>query len=116
MIYQRQRQPKDIPKTEALREDVKDDDSKDKDAKDKLDIFLMYLLVLEKFGLVRFEALFAKPETKPFGFSQIFRNQNQNQNRIKPFDAVSNGFKPSLNQNRLRKKLFVIIYLHYIIS
>ena len=29
-------------------------------------------LVLGKFGLVRFEALFAKPETKPFGFFQIF--------------------------------------------
>ena len=41
MIYQRQRQPKDVPKTEALREDVKDADSKDKDAKDKLDVFLV---------------------------------------------------------------------------
>jgi hypothetical protein len=41
MIYQRQRQPKDIPKTEALREDAKDADSKDKDAKDKSDVFLM---------------------------------------------------------------------------
>ena len=71
-------------------------------------------VVLGKFGLVRFEALFAKPETKPFSFSQIFRNQNRN--RIKPFDAVSNGFKPGLNRNHLRKKLFVIIYLHYIIS
>ena len=30
------------------------------------------MLVLGKFGLVRFEALFAKPETKPFGFFQIF--------------------------------------------
>jgi hypothetical protein len=70
--------------------------------------------VLGKFGLVWFEALFAKPETKPFGFSQIFRNRNRN--RIKPFDAVSNGFKPGLNRNRLRKNLFVIIYLHYIIS
>ena len=29
-------------------------------------------VVLGKFGLVRFEALFAKPETKPFGFFQIF--------------------------------------------
>ena len=53
------------------------------------------VIVLGKFGLVRFEALFAKPETKLFGFSQIFRNQNRN--RIKPFDAVSNGFKPGLN-------------------
>ena len=34
----------------------------------------MLRLVLGKFGLVQFEALFAKPETKPFGFSQIFRN------------------------------------------
>jgi hypothetical protein len=40
MIYQRQRQPKDVPKTEALREDIKDADSKDKGAKDKLDVFL----------------------------------------------------------------------------
>ena len=30
------------------------------------------MLVLGKFGLVRFEALFAKPETKPFSFFQIF--------------------------------------------
>ena len=29
-------------------------------------------VVLGKFGLVRFEALFAKPETKLFGFFQIF--------------------------------------------
>ena len=42
MNYQRQRCPKDVPKTKALREDVKDGDSKDKDAKDKLDVFLMY--------------------------------------------------------------------------
>ena len=41
MNYQRQRCPKDVPKTKALREDVKDGDSKDKDAKDKLDVFLM---------------------------------------------------------------------------
>ena len=38
MNYQRQRCPKDVPKTKALREDVKDGDSKDKDAKDKLDV------------------------------------------------------------------------------
>ena len=61
-------------------------------------MLLLAQLVLGKFGLVWFEALFAKPETKPFGFSQIFRNRNRN--RIKPFDAVSNGFNPSLNQNR----------------
>ena len=41
MLFQRQRQAKDVPKTEALREDVKDVNSKDKDAKDKLDVFLM---------------------------------------------------------------------------
>jgi len=41
MIYQRQRQPKDNPKMEALREDVKDADSKDKDTKDKSDVSLM---------------------------------------------------------------------------
>ena len=41
MIYQRQRWPKDVPKTETLREDVRDADSKDKDTKDKLDVFLM---------------------------------------------------------------------------
>ena len=72
------------------------------------------VLVLGKFGLVQFEALFAKLETKPFGFSQIFRNRNRN--CIKLFDTVSNGFKPGLNRNHLRKKLFVIIYLRYIIS
>ena len=60
---------------------------------------LIRVLVLGKFGLVWFEALFAKPETKPFVFSQIF--QNQNQNRSKLFDAVSNGFKPGLNRNHL---------------
>ena len=38
---QRQRQPKDVPKTEALREDAKDADAKDADAKDKSDVFLM---------------------------------------------------------------------------
>ena len=41
MVFQRQRRPKDVPKMEALREDVKDANSKDKDAKDKLDVFLM---------------------------------------------------------------------------
>ena len=41
MLFQRQRRAKDVPKTEALREDVKDADSKDKDTKDKLDVFLM---------------------------------------------------------------------------
>ena len=41
VLFQRQRQAKDVPKTEALREDVKDVNSKDKDAKDKLDVFLM---------------------------------------------------------------------------
>ena len=39
--FQRQRCTKDVPKTEALREDVWDTDYKDKDAKDKLDVFLM---------------------------------------------------------------------------
>jgi hypothetical protein len=38
---QRQRHPKDVPKMDALREDVKDAESKDKDAKDVLDVFLM---------------------------------------------------------------------------
>jgi hypothetical protein len=41
MNSQRQRPSKDIPKTEALREDIKDADAKDKDAKDKSDVFLM---------------------------------------------------------------------------
>jgi hypothetical protein len=41
MHFQRQRRPKDVPKTEALREDIKDANPKDKDAKDKLDVFLM---------------------------------------------------------------------------
>ena len=41
ILFQRQRRAKDVPKTEALREDVKDVNSKDKDAKDKLDVFLM---------------------------------------------------------------------------
>jgi hypothetical protein len=46
MNSQRQRHIKDIPKTEALREDVKDADSKDRDAKDKSDIFLMQALFI----------------------------------------------------------------------
>jgi hypothetical protein len=50
MLYQRQRQLKDVPKTEALREDVRDADSKDKDAKDKLDIFLMRVRVFAGTG------------------------------------------------------------------
>ena len=33
---------------------------------------VVLVVVLGKFGLVWFEALFAKPETKPFGFFQIF--------------------------------------------
>ena len=38
----------------------------------KVEVKALFAVVLGKFGLVRFEALFAKPETKPFGFFQIF--------------------------------------------
>ena len=69
---------------------------------------LMFYLVLGKFGLVRFEALFAKPETKPFGFFQIFWNRNRNCS--KPFDAVSNGFKPGLNRNHLKYLWLTILH------
>ena len=65
-------------------------------------------VVLGKFGLVRFEAIFAKPETKPFGFFQIFWNRNWNCS--KPFDAVSNGFKPSLNRNHLKYLWLTILH------
>jgi hypothetical protein len=46
-------------------------------------------LVLGKFGLVWFEQLFAKPQTKPFGFSQNLWNWNRN--HLKPFGLVQSG-------------------------
>ena len=46
------------------------------------------VLVLGKFGLVRFEPFLAKPETEWFGFSQDLPKPNLN--RLKPFQI---GFK-----------------------
>ncbi|KAH9161476.1 hypothetical protein EDB89DRAFT_1913863 [Lactarius sanguifluus] len=50
------------------------------------------IVVLGKFGLVRFGPVLAKPETEPFNFHQT--EPKPNPNCSKPFQTIPNHFKP----------------------